>query len=195
MNIPELEVFENHGLHNIDVDIEGHISVGQSAAGWATLRPTTTHPLFVKSDQGGTGKRVKFYWCPTDDVEGARKFRRCCQIWVIDSLARQDEAEHSTTRRKQALAWWEDSGLWLITDEPKASAQSLGSWWAGKLDDLQTDSPNQEIAAGAGPQHCQTDGQIYADLCDLFLSMARCSQVKSSLASVCRPGGIMTDAH
>lgn len=196
MNIPQLEVFENHGLYDIDVDIEGQISVGQSAAGWATLRPTTAHPLLVNSaDKSHTGKRVKFYWCPTDDVESARKFRRCCQIWAIDSLARQDEVEHTTTRRSQALAWWEDAGLWLITDEPKSNVQSLGSWWAEKLDNLQTDSPNQEIAVGAGPQFRHTDGQIYADLCDLFLSVTRCSQVKAILPRVvCRLKGIATDA-
>jgi hypothetical protein len=176
MNIPDLEVFENHGLRDIDVDLDGRISVGQSSAGWATLQPTAEHPLAIQPENDYADRRVKFYWCPSDDLDAARNFRRACQVWVIDSLARQNDIEHLSATHSQALAWWEDSGLWLITDEPKEDVQSLRRWWTEKLGSVD-DNLDQASSNRGGSRNRDTTGQIYADLCDLFLSMTRHNQV------------------
>lgn len=179
MNIPAIEVFEKHGLYDIEVDVEVQVSVAQSAAGWATFQPTVEHPLLGGLGNDYTGQRVKFYWCSTEDPKAVRKFRRRCQLWVVDHMSREGESEGSTSRRNKALAWWEDSGLWLIADEPKRNSESLGRWWTKRLDGVRSLDDNQTQNAGTGMalREPAAHGQMYAELCDLFVSMIRCSQV------------------
>lgn len=179
MNIPSGDVFETHGLYDIDVDLTGIKDLGQSSSGWAHLRPTSDYPLLSGSPTDFTGRTVRFYWCSTDDRDAARQFRRCSQIWAIDSLARQDDEECPIKERRQAIAWWEHDGLWLITDEPKEEVVSLGQWWAARLSEQQSpDQVNGNVESEVEVYKRDSGGQIYADLCDLFVSLARCNKVR-----------------
>lgn len=177
MNIPSADTFDAHGLYDIDVDLSGTRDLGQSATGWATYRPSPDSPLLDKElEDEYSGRTVKFYWCSTDKPEAARTFRRCCQIWAIETLARKDDDEKTAVEPKGILGWWEQDGLWMIAHEPKVETVSLAQWWAARLAEQQPDVD--------GPSDTQDEvykrdsrGMIYADACDLFVSLSRCNQV------------------
>lgn len=180
MNIPTGDVFEAHGLYDIDVDLAVQRQLGQSAAGWATYRPTPSYPLLEGLEEDYTDRTVKFYWCSTDHREAARAFRRCCQIWAVDSLARRDDETCEQLSQKRVLAWWEDGGLWFLTDERKEEVVSLSQWWADRLAEQQPKEVNGGVDADKEVLNKNSGGEIYADLCDAFVSLAQCNQVCKS---------------
>jgi hypothetical protein len=180
MNLPNLDAFEARGLYNVDIDTKGARSVGQSAAGWATLRPKAKYPLLEKwtSEPGSGTDTVKFYWCSDSDREAARHFRICCQAYVLDMLPmKSDSKGKQKERRRRVLAWWEGDGLWLIVDEENDDISSLDSWWAGRLAMQQSDSPNGSANPDDVGIKRDSGGKIYADICDVFASMAEAIQV------------------
>jgi hypothetical protein len=88
-----------------------------------------------------------------------------------DSKGKQKE------RRRRVLAWWEGDGLWLIVDEENDEISSLDSWWAGRLAMQQRDIPNGSANPDDVGIKRDSGGKIYADICDVFASMAEAIQV------------------
>jgi hypothetical protein len=169
MDLPNLDAFEARGLYNVEIDNTGYRSVGQSAAGWATWRPKRDFPLLEQY----VGEQVKFYWCSDADREAARRFRRCCQGYVLDALPmKSDSKGKQKERRRRILAWWEGDGLWLIVDEAREEISSLETWWSGRLARQQPDSPNGDMDPENTGIKRDSGGKIYADITDVFANMA-----------------------
>jgi hypothetical protein len=178
MNIPGVDIFNNHGLYDIVIDSTGSRSVGQSASGWANLDPKRGFPLLEPASKG----TVKFYWCSETDRDAVRYFKRCCQAYAIATLPCGP-----TTKGKQAdngrrvLAWWEKDGLWMITNEPRDETVYLGTWWTGRLAEQQSEGSSKDLDAAG----LKTDSQgiIYADACDVFAGMTEAVKVSFAVDS------------
>jgi hypothetical protein len=161
MNIPDVDVFNKHGLFDIVIDSTGSRSVGQSASGWAELRPNPEYPLL----ETGPPKTVKFYWCSELDREAARIFRRRCQAYAIATLPSGviGKGKQTDSGNRRVLAWWEKDGLWLITNEDRDEVVSLGTWWTDRIIDQQNGN---------------AEATVYAEACELFAGMSRSIRVR-----------------
>jgi len=175
MDIPDIESFNDHGLHDIVIDSASLKSVGQSAAGWATLRPNSRYPL-LESPNG----TVKFYWCSETDRDAARHFRRRCQAIAIATLpSGPADKGKQTDNGRRVIAWWETDGLWMITNEPQDDAVSLSTWWTDRLVEQrkgQADGNSEAVP--------QTPGTMYAHACEVFAGMSKAVRVSEIFLAI-----------
>lgn len=187
--IPNSVVFEAHGLHDIEVDL-----VGEWVSGWATLKREPNYPLFV-TDPVDIPERCRFSWCSLDEPGNAHRFRRRAQIITLDSLPPPPSSRPSTpsetpsppislrhNRRRNILAWWEDTdGLWFLTDEEKVVQIGLIEWWSKRVAERPTIPPegdnvhNHVSAADQLEAREPSDDprDAFAEGCEILVGMAR----------------------
>jgi len=174
MNIPSVDIFNKHDLYDIIIDSTGSRSVGQSASGWAVLKPTSTSSLLDVAAKGA----VKFYWCSETDHEAARHFRRCCQAYALTTLPSGTSGKgKQTDKRRRVLAWWEKDGLWMVTNETRDTVLSLSTWWTDRLVEQQSGRSSSSGNPDVTGLKRDSQGMIYADACDVFAGMSRAVNV------------------